>query len=275
MSNEYGPTYLFSVDLEDVRTMIPNGMQYPDRVEEMTRMYLDFLDKTGSKCTFFTVGNVLRSNSNLVEEIVNRGHEIAYHTDNHVPLPEQGDDGFRKDLDTYLNTCKQLQLPKPIGFRAPTFSMTNKTQWAYSILSEYGFTYSSSVLPAKNPLFGWKTFGETPKRIGNLVELPMTLGSLGPVKIPFGGGVYFRVLPTFLIHQLFRQNVNKDILGYFHPYDIDTEQDRFMHPGLNNSWFYNQVMYLGRNSVFSKIESVLNLGYSIKRYDQFVQDMKL
>ncbi len=58
------------------------------------------------------------------------------------------------------------------GFRAPIFSLTEKTKWAFDVLTDLGFSYSSSVLPAKSPLYGWPEFGSTPKRINeSLIEM--------------------------------------------------------------------------------------------------------
>ncbi|MBL0189839.1 MAG: DUF3473 domain-containing protein [Saprospiraceae bacterium] len=63
-----------------------------------------------------------------------------------------------------------------------------------------GFTYSSSVLPAKNPLFGWDGFGNAPKIVkNNFWELPISLNNSKFLKVPLYGGIYFRVLPYFYI----------------------------------------------------------------------------
>ena len=60
-----------------------------------------------------------------------------------------------------------------LGFRAPTFSLVPESRWAVDVLADIGFTYSSSVLPARSPLFGDPTLPTTPFRWPNgLVELP-------------------------------------------------------------------------------------------------------
>ena len=64
------------------------------------------------------------------------------------------------------------------------------------MIAEAGFAYSSSVLPARSPLFGDPTLPTAPFRWPNgLVELPCPVVRLGPVGLPYLGGVYLRALP--------------------------------------------------------------------------------
>ena len=271
MSNSTFASFLFSVDLEDVRDHAKNGASFASRVVQNTQVYLSFLRENTSKCTFFVVGNVLRNYPELIQNILEDGHEIACHTNEHIPLDKLEQDGFRRDLDAWQISAKALGIDSVKGFRAPTFSLTEQTSWAYSILKEYGFEYSSSVLPAQNPLYGWKEFGETPKRMNGILEIPMNLSKIGPFQIPYGGGVYFRLLPQSIILNLFQRTKNKGIptLGYFHPYDLDIHQERFMHGGIGDNRFYNALMYVGRKSVIPKLTSIVTEGFEISRYDAY------
>lgn len=268
--------FLFSVDLEDVRDMIPNGMQYREGVPLMTQKYLDFLKKHQVTCTFFTVGDIARRYPDLVKKIVDEGHEIACHTNTHIHLDDLGKDNFRKDMEDYLAEMRKLGIENITGFRAPTFSLTKETDWAYEVFEEFGITYSSSVLPAPNPLYGWPDFGQQPRYMGKVLEIPMTLTNLGVMKIPVGGGVYFRMLPKPVLSYLFKKagKQGQDVLGYFHPYDIDTEQERFMHPNINGNKVYNFLMYYGRGSVFNKLEKVMDMGFKVVRYDEYAAIIK-
>jgi len=268
--------YLFSIDLEDVRDMVSGGERFQPRVEENTLLFLDFLKRHGAHCTFFVVGDVMRSYPELVKRIVREGHELACHTDRHIPLDKLGPDGFKNDLSKWLETAERLGLPRATGFRAPTFSLTAQTPWAHGVLRELGFVYSSSVLPARNPLYGWPGFGQRPRSMDGILEVPMNLASLGPIQVPFGGGVYFRVLPWFLVRHFFLRGKSKGqgIRGYFHPYDVDTGQERFMHPGINGSRLMNSLMYVGRSRVFARLDSVMKMGFGVVRYDVFAEEWK-
>lgn len=266
-------TYLFSIDLEDIRFLLKDGNSYPERVSINTKRYLDWLDKKGAKCTFFVVGNIAKAYPLLVKEIYDRGHEIACHTNMHIPLDKQTPEEFKRDIEQNLASLKACGVENITGFRAPIFSLTQETDWAYDILKELGFTYSSSILPAKSPLYGWKAFGKEPKTLTNgLMEIPMSVGNFGPLTVPYAGGVYFRILPSFLIRKKFRKEIaKKPVLGYFHPYDIDFDQERFMMPGINNSKLYNYLMYFNRKNVFKRLNKLVKNDIEIIRYDTYVK----
>ena len=271
-NNSSDKIYLFSIDLEDVRLWMPDGEKYKERVCANTLAYMKWLGAKGFKCTFFTVGEVAEKYPSLIKEIISEGHEIACHTNKHIPLDKQTPEEFKKDLQQNIEFLTTAGVTNLRGFRAPIFSLTKSTQWAFSILEELGFTYSSSVLPAKSPLYGWEDFGSSPKRVSDkLIEIPMTVGKIGPLTIPYGGGTYFRVLPSFIINSKIdgHNSINNPVLGYFHPYDIDTEQEKFMHPGINNSRFYNMLMYYNRAKVFEKLDRIIDRGFKITTYQNY------
>jgi polysaccharide deacetylase family protein (PEP-CTERM system associated) len=262
-------TYLFSVDLEDVRLTVPNGERFTPRVEPMTRRYLDWLERHGFSATFFTVGEMARRYPDLVREIASRGHEIACHSDKHVTLDRQSPDEFRADLAAALESIAACGVPTVRGYRAPTFSLTAKTQWAYDILAELGITYSSSVLPAPNPLFGWPEFGGDVRRMpSGVLEIPMTLARIGPLRVPVGGGVYFRALPFAAIARAIA-GASDGVTGYFHPYDIDTESERFMHSDIHGNRFYHWLMYYNRKGVFDRLDKLVARGHTIETYRRY------
>lgn len=264
--------YLFSVDVEDIRFLMPDGRRRPERVPANVRAYLAWLEAHRFRCTFFVVGEVAESYPSLVREILDAGHEIACHSHRHVPLGEQTQDEFKASLDANVEALRRAGARNIQGFRAPIFSLTEKTSWAYAILKERGMTYSSSVLPAKNPFYGWPEFGPDPKLIDGITEIPMTVGRFGPYHIPVAGGIYFRVLPAFFVRRAAKKLLGADrpLVGYFHPYDIDTEQERFMHPEINDSRFYNFLMYYNRKNVFKRLEAILRQGFSIRPFAEFL-----
>jgi polysaccharide deacetylase family protein (PEP-CTERM system associated) len=262
-------TYLFSVDLEDVRLTIENGERFAPRVEPMTRRYLDWLDRHGFSATFFTVGEMARRYPDLVREIAGRGHEIACHSNMHVTIDRQSPEEFEADLAAALEAIAKCGVPKVTGYRAPTFSLTEKTQWAYGVLAKLGIEYSSSVLPAPNPLFGWPEFGGDVRRMpSGVLEIPMTLARVGPMRVPVGGGVYFRALPFQLISRAMSR-AGDGVTGYFHPYDIDTESERFMHSDIHGNRFYHWLMYFNRGSVFDRLDKLVAKGHRVETYRSY------
>ncbi len=261
--------YLFSVDLEDVRDMIDNGIQYKEAVVSNTQKYLAWLSKHKFKATFFVVGRTAQAFPSLIKEIADSGHEIALHSHNHIHLTKLTPEQFKADIAANINAIQKAGVATVKGFRAPTFSLVEQSKWAYKILRNAGIEYSSSVIPNTNPLFGWQNFGGE-QMVDGVYEIPMNVGNK-PFSVPFGGGVYFRVLPVQLSLQLFKNAAKKQqpVLGYFHPYDVDTEQERFMHPHLNNNKLLNKLMYINRSKVFNRLDRVIDLGFEVVRYDDY------
>lgn len=267
--------FLFSIDLEDVRSGVENGNVYKDRVVDNTVQYLEWLRECNFKCTFFTLGEIADKYPDLIKEIVKDGHEMACHTYDHQPLDKHTPDSFKKNMEKNVNSLLKAGAKDVKGFRAPVFSLTKKTSWAHKVLSELNFKYSSSVLPAKNPLYGWPEFGASVKRMENdLIEIPMTLGRFGPLNVPIGGGVYFRCLPFPFIKHAFNNKFNKGevVLGYFHPYDLDTEQERFMHGGINNSKFFNFLMYYNRKNLIPRLNKLVKPDVKVIPYIEYINN---
>jgi polysaccharide deacetylase family protein (PEP-CTERM system associated) len=273
LANGMKNTYLFSIDLEDVRFGMADGLRYKERVPANVHKYFDWLNKHNFKCTFFIVGDVAETYPSLIKEISTEGHELACHMHRHVPLDKLSRETFKAGLEANVEALLRAGAPDPNGFRAPIFSLMASTSWAYDVLRELGFSYSSSVLPAKNPFYGWEEFGRRPKKIQGIVEIPMTVRKFGPLSVPIAGGVYFRVLPNFLVRRSVRSYLKTDVplLGYFHPYDIDTDQERFMHPEINDSRFYNFLMYYNRKNVFRRLDRIIEMEFTICPYAEYIR----
>jgi len=265
--------YLFSVDLEDIRFGMPDGLGYKERVPANVHKYFDWLNRRGFKCTFFVVGDVAEAYPSLIKEISSEGHELACHMHRHVNLNKLTPAAFKAGLEANRAAILRAAALEVKGFRAPNFSLVSSTAWAYDVLGELGFSYSSSVLPAKNPLFGWPDFGRRPRKVRDIVEIPMSVEKLGPLTIPIAGGVYFRVLPQVFVRRSVRKYLKTDIplLGYFHPYDIDLEQEHFMHPELNDSRFYNFLMYYNRKKVFKRLDAIIDMGFTVCPYAEYIR----
>jgi polysaccharide deacetylase family protein (PEP-CTERM system associated) len=268
--------FLFSVDLEDVRHRIPDGDRYRPRVAAMTGLYLDFLRRNDATGTFFVVGDVARAEPDLVRRIAGEGHEIACHSDSHVPLDRQDERSFREDVERNLEALAAAGAKAVRGYRAPCFSLTARTRWAYGVLAGLGIEYSSSVLPARNPLHGCPEFGTRPRMMDGIVELPMTLLPWRLLPVPVGGGVYFRTVPRFLLRRALRRRRERGeaVLGYFHPYDVDGEQEEFAHPGFRRGGLFDRLMRVNRTGTFARLEEVKRLGFSFGPYGEHAERIR-
>src|SRR6186997_3542316 len=137
----------FTLDLEDHRPSSDVPVRFPDA----TRRILDWLDGLGVRGTVFVVGEVAEAEPGLVRDVAGRGHELALHGWQHTPLTELDPASLRDDLTRGKALLEDLGGAPVTGFRAPTFSLVPDSRWATDVVAEAGFTYSSSVLPARNP----------------------------------------------------------------------------------------------------------------------------
>lgn len=264
------PTLLMSLDLEDARLHSVNGQQYPSRVDKNTEDFVQFLKKNKWPCTFFTVGNIFESHPDLIRMIKSEGFEIAWHSSKHDPVAEMTEDEFYSDVMEGQETASKFGLSMT-GYRAPTFSVTASVPWFHSVLKRAGFKYSSSILPAANPLYGWADFGQSPVIRNDILEIPMPLADMKLLKVPFGG-VYIRALPSLIFKMAIKFQKGKDdpIATYMHPYDFDYQQERYIHGGINGSAFYNFLMYYNRKNMFHRIEKLAEAcSHSVSSYEQF------
>jgi polysaccharide deacetylase family protein (PEP-CTERM system associated) len=263
-------TYLFSIDLEEIFFRTSDNIPRHKRVPEVMNELLAFLDTHQAKITFFTVGDIAEEYPDVIQNIVDAGHEIASHSHRHVTLDKQTPGEFEEDLVANINSLKKAGAKEVIGYRAPNFSVEQNRQWVYPILAKHGIKYSSSILPASNPLFGWKEHGAEATTKSGILELPMTVAKFFHLEIPPSGGIYFRVLPLFWIKRAFKKT-KSPILGYMHPYDFDYSQPRIMHPGINNSRFYNFLMYYKRKGLYKRLAYFLK-EYEVMTYQQFLNN---
>jgi len=243
---------------------------------EATRQVLDLLDRYRVKASFFIVGEVAERHPDLVREIVLKGHEIGCHGFSHHPLWKLNEGLFREELKHFHSIMEDILGKFPIrGFRAPCFSLDNRTKWALQTLVDFGYRYDASIFPVKlNPHYGVSGAPMRPYRISledvreedpssPLIEFPTPPLALGKLKIPIAGGFYLRMFPVSFLHWgLRRINQKQPFLLYFHPWEGYPETPRLKLPFLNRI-----ISYYGIDSALQKLESLL-IHFRFGRVDQ-------
>lgn len=175
--------------------------------------------------TFFVVADLVRQSSGLIRRVASAGHEIASHDLAHVPWDARGRVNVARDLLVSRRMLEDASETPVSGVRAPYFSLTSRTPWAPEVLQEVGFSYSSSVLSAWNPMSGFAAAPRRPFRwAGGVIELPVPLLSVGPLGVPVLGGAYLRYVPWVLARQLLLRPRGQALWTYAHPYDLDTSE---------------------------------------------------
>ena len=202
------------------------------RVERNTDAVLALFDDAGIKGTFFTLGWVADRYPALMRRIIDAGHEIASHGYAHERVFTLTPAQFAADIERTRKLIEDTSGASVTGYRAPSFSIDQRTPWAHEILAEQGYTYSSSVAPVKHDHYGWADaprFAFRPVAGSDFLEVPVTTAQIGSKRLAAGGGGFFRLLPYAFSKWAIRQ-VNEDAqrpaIIYFHPWEIDPDQPR-------------------------------------------------
>ncbi|WP_221712860.1 XrtA system polysaccharide deacetylase [Sphingobium xanthum] len=241
------------------------------RVERNTQAVLDMFAQAGVVGTFFTLGWVAERHPALICRIVESGHELASHGYDHKRVFLMDADEFRADLAKARDLLEQAGGVKVTGYRAPSFSIDQRTPWAHPVLAEAGYTYSSSVAPIVHDHYGWPQaprFSFLPVAGSDLVELPVTTARLGSRVLPAGGGGFFRLLPYGLSRWALKQVTEQDerpAILYFHPWEIDPGQPRVPNAPLRSKVRH----YTNLGAMAGKLERLLG-DFRWGRIDSFV-----
>lgn len=201
------------------------------RVVDNTSKILDLFAKYQVQSTFFVLGWVAKKHPELVRQIISGGHELASHGFWHQRVSSLTPKAFREDIQDSKKLLEDIAGIAIKGYRAPSYSINHINAWAFDIIEESGFEYSSSVYPVKHDLYGWPDaprfkFLSTPN---GLIELPISTNRFMNRNYPSGGGGFFRLFPYTLSKNLIKKINNMDdqpVIFYFHPWEIDPYQPR-------------------------------------------------
>lgn len=229
-----------SVDVEDwfqvgaFEGVIDRGSweSLSDRVERNCEAILRMFAAADVKATFFTLGWVGQRHPALLRRIVEEGHELASHGWDHARVFTMDKAAFAADIDRARKVLEDASGARVTGYRAPSFSIDARTPWAYAVLAEQGYAYSSSVAPITHDHYGWRDaprFAFRPLPWADLIEIPVTTAHFAGKRLAAGGGGFFRVLPYAFSRWAIRQVNTQDrrpAVFYFHPWEIDPAQPR-------------------------------------------------
>ena len=202
------------------------------RVERNTRRIMDLFAESGTSATFFILGWVAERHPALVRDIVESGHEVACHGWDHTRVDRQRPEEFRADIRRAKALIEDIAATTVKGYRAATFSIGQGNTWAFDILAEEDFAYSSSVYPIRHDYYGMPSaprFPFYPIADQTFLEYPMTSVRIAGRNWPCSGGGYFRLLPYSVSRWAMRRvNAGEEqpCVFYFHPWEIDAGQPR-------------------------------------------------
>ncbi len=232
---------------------------YESRVEQSTYKILELLDEHDVKATFFVLGWVAEHYPGIVRDIHKRGHEVASHGYNHRLVYNLAPDDFREDTRKAKQILEDITGEPVYGYRAASYSVTEKSIWALDILIEEGFIYDSSIFPVRHDRYGIPSAERLPHHInrnsGSIYEFPLSTYRVLGQNIPVAGGGYLRLFPLFLTKASIRAINNtegKPFIFYLHPWEIDLKQ-----PRMNSSMRSYLRHYHNLSSTMPKLRELL------------------
>ncbi|MEK6763138.1 MAG: XrtA system polysaccharide deacetylase [Nitrospirota bacterium] len=231
--------------------------RYESRVEDNTRKLVELLAQHGTKATFFVLGWVAERHPDLVKLLVGQGHEVASHGYGHELVTTQSPEQFRHDVRKAKDILEHLTGSPVLGYRAPSFSITDQSQWALTILVEEGYSYDSSMydrFQRSETARGSNGLVQIDTVAGRIWEIsPSTLNVCG-FQVPVAGGGYFRLFP-YATSKAFLQRLEKQgakLVMYLHPWEIDPEQ-----PRMDGSWTAQFRHYLNLHKMEKRLATLL------------------
>ena len=229
---------LLGIDFEDwyhptlIQKFVQDEKHEPSMFKGLDKI-LEMLRKNDALATFFVVGELLESNPEIFDKIMENEHEIAFHTMYHTKIDSPN---FKENFRNEIEKFSELTNKKSRGFRAPTFSLNDTSSWIIDSLSEYDYLYDSSVVPAKTDLYGIPNAEIKPYRIssdslekdttdGKLIEFPLLVTKFLGKKVPAAGGFYLRTLPMRVIKNAIKKYEKQGIPAsfYIHSWELTPE----------------------------------------------------
>lgn len=217
------------------------------------------LDRYDSRATLFVLGWMVPHLAPLLRELIRRGHELACHGDAHEHLSRLNAQQLREDLHRARGRIEDALGVCPRGYRAPTFSITRDTAWAFDVVIAAGFQYDASIFPIHHDRYGVPDAPLTPfwavaPSGARILEFPPLAIRCGGIRLPVGGGGYLRLLPGAFVRRCVaaRARHGAPVMIYLHPWELDPDQ-----PRLPAGWLAQWRHRVNLRTTAAKVERLL------------------
>ena len=260
---------ILGIDFEEwyhpelIKNHVKNDQKIP-KIFKGIDIILDLLNKHNISATFFVVGEILQHDPELIDKIISNDHEIAFHTMHHDRVDSLN---FSNKFDDELKEFKKLTNDKSKGFRAPTFSLNEKSSFIIKMLEKYNYIYDSSIMPAKTSMYGNPNADKKPYKItsenlennsenGKLWEFPLMVTKLLGKQIPAAGGFYLRTLPLYMIKNAIKNYENEHMPAcfYVHSWELTPK----LMPRIPLSKKNNFITYHNIEKTLPKLDQLLS-----------------
>jgi len=186
---------------------------------------LDLLAEHGRTATFFIVAELAEQYPALIRRIAEAGFEIGSHTYSHIRLDRGDRAACIEDIARSKRVLEDISGRPVVGFRAPTWTASLADAWLWDHLISLGFRYDSSLFPFRTHMYGSNANPVRPFWLRpELFEIPPSVATWGTLRLPYGGGFYFRLYPSWLTRRLIDRDLRQGHTPviYLHPWDFES-----------------------------------------------------
>ena len=273
---------ILGIDFEEwyhpelIKNHVTNEQKIP-KIFKGIDIILDLLNKHNISATFFVVGEILQHDPELIDKIISNDHEIAFHTMHHDRIDSPN---FLNKFDDELKEFQKLTNNKSKGFRAPTFSLNEKSSFIIKMLEKYNYIYDSSIMPAKTSMYGNPNADKKPYKItsenlesnsenGKLWEFPLMVTKLLGKQIPAAGGFYLRTLPLYIIKNAIKNYENEHMPAcfYVHSWELTPE----LMPRIALSTKNNFITYHNIEKTLPKLDKLLS-NFNFTSFEKYIKN---
>lgn len=226
--------HAISVDVEDwmnATILQETGKIYPPggAVVRNSEILLELFAATGTRATWFFLGEVAERFPALVAKVAAAGHELGVHGFHHHGVASFSPTEYGKSIRRAKSIIEDAGGQPTTGHRAVDFGIGKATWWALDEVLDAGFLYDASVFPAWTPRYGMAMAPLGPHwvtaRSGRRIyEIPTSVCSIAGLRIPFAGGGWFRTMPL-AVNQLLAQHASRrgPLVYYLHPCEVEKD----------------------------------------------------
>jgi polysaccharide deacetylase family protein (PEP-CTERM system associated) len=185
---------------------------------------LAFLEKAQIHGTFFVLGRIARDLPAVVRSIAEGGHEVASHSFDHRRLYGMSRVEARNAIGDSKKALEDAIGMAVRGFRAPDFSINDRTLFLLDMVRDSGYEYDCSLCPARRRRCC--VLSAKPRWIhrleNGLVEFPPSVVGIAGFRVPALGGGYFRLYPLSVTRKILRgiEKRGQSAMFYIHPYEL-------------------------------------------------------
>ena len=247
-----------------------------EKMAEYDRLFnqlMELLEARSLHATCFCTGMMANAFPHIVQQLADKGHEIACHSYAHTWCNKMTREQMQEDTHAAVDALEQCIGQKVKGYRAPAFSITAQNPYAFEILAQNGIEYDASIFPATRDFGGFPSFGQdTPTRVQykgiEIKEYPIPLMHIGKWKTAYSGGGYFRLFP----YRLIRNTMNKSdyAMTYFHINDLISEPKKLLSREAYESYFKEPGTLINRYKRF--IKSNIGTGDAMSKLCRLLQE---